>query len=332
MKPLSKKQRIISFVFMIFIFLIVCPLILAYSLGYRFDDTFSWIETGGIYLHANVSNTEIYLAGKFIENNGVLLRNTLIQNLKSDTSYKVEVHKEGYHSWIKMLYVQPSLVTEGSLMMMPKEIEKNEIYPYQDEFGEGTTTLPILPLDEEEISKNRNYEELEILFDLVEVATSTDSLDEEELDEKLLLTSTTTSTIEEKIVSDTFVELGIEDPTLLKNLIETSNEIMWLEDPGIVIYWIGKKESAPYYYCLLKKCRNKINLNWDNDIKRFSLFPGRSDVWIVLDDGGLWAVEIDDRSERNIQPIYLGDDLDFRINDKSNIVVLDNGIFYELNL
>lgn len=332
MKPLSKKQRIISFILMIFIFLIVCPLILAYSLGYRFDDTFSWIETGGIYLHANISNTEIYLAGKFIENNGVLLRNTLIQNLRSDTSYKMEVHKEGYHSWIKMLYVQPSLVTEGSLMMMPKDIEKKGIYPYQDEFGEGTTTIPVGPLNKEEISKNGDYEELEILFGLVEAATSTDLSNEKDSEDDFLSASTSSSTIEEDKTPEHFIELGIEDPTLLRNLIETSNEVMWLEDPGIVIYWIGKKESAPYYYCLLKKCRNKINLNWDIGIKRFSLFPGRSDVWIVLDDNGLWAVEIDDRSERNIQPIYLGADLDFRVNDKSNIVVLDNDIFYELSL
>lgn len=338
MNPLSKKNRIVSFLMMIFIFFVVSPLILAYSLGYRFDDELSWIETGGIYIHANVSNTEVYLEGKFIENNGVLLRNTLIQNLRPDTSYKIEVHKEGLHSWIKTLYVQPSLVTEGTLMMLPKEIEKTKIYPYQDSDGNGTTTKPIVEKNTTKISpkedslmlKTEEYRNLEILFNPELATTSASDSSNKKIpnkDSELIILPE-----EKEDIPEYFIEIGIEDPSLLDNLIETGDEVMWLEDNQIVLYWVGKSEEIPYYYCLFQECRDKITLTWDNPIEKFTLFPGRGDVWVVLSSDGIWAVEIDDRSERNIQPIYLGKDLDFIINDQNNIVVLDQDIFYELNL
>ena len=60
--------------------------------------------------------------------------------------------------------------------------------------------------------------------------------------------------------------------------------------------------------------------------------PGRNDVWIVLVQDGIYAVEVDSRSKRNIQPIYLGKDLDFRLDGSGNLIVKDKGSFIELDL
>jgi hypothetical protein len=72
--------------------------------------------------------------------------------------------------------------------------------------------------------------------------------------------------------------------------------------------WISKSEQVPYYYCNGEKekiCNEKITLDWSNEILKFEYMPGRSDVWIVLVNDGIYAVEVDHRSDRNIQKIYL---------------------------
>ncbi len=334
MKPLSKKIRVLSLVITLVLFVIIGPLVLAYSVGYRFDDlsdSFAWIKTGGIYIHSDLSNTMVYRDGKFEKSGGFFLRNIFIQHLRTDKEYVFEVQKEGYHSWVKVLPVVESYVTEARTLMLPIEIEKIAIRPFIVENGVATST------EEDTNIINEEYLKQEILFGL---ATSTedkilDAISEiikkkpvdtgDSLSEEDNATSTIVSTIPKY-----FTDLGIENPDDLQNLITNNDEVAWIDNGNIHVYWIGREAKIPYYYCNLNICNNKLSIEWESEIQRFAFLPGRNDIVIILSDTGIWATELDNRSARNIQPIYLGTNLDFRINDNNRVVVLDDGVFYEL--
>lgn len=340
MKPLKHKTRFISFLGLLILFIIIAPILIIYSQGYRItnlDDAFSFIKTGGIFVHSeNITNTEVYLDGEFVKNSGVLIRNTFIQDLRPLKEYKVEVYKEGYNGYVKNIFVNPTLVSEVTVLMLPLEIDKREIMEFFDTEGNATTTSPQKAALNSTLIFKTNAEYLE-LKNLFEPATSTKSKTtiskiNQEVKDRINLNNSTTTATTTKEIPEYFEKLGVKDPDLLKNLITMNDEVSWLENGNVTINWIGKKENIPYYYCVdvESDCREKIGLDWIDEIKRFDFFPGRTDVWVVLTKNGIYAVEIDDRSERNIQPIYVGQNLDFRINSNSRIVVKDGKSFFEL--
>jgi hypothetical protein len=129
MKPLSKTKRTFMLSLLSLAFIIFVPLLLLYSTGYRFDNSFQIVKTGGIFLHSNSASTSVYLDDEFIEDNGLILRNTLIQDLTPNESYRIAVLKEDFHNWEKDLFVLPNLVTEANVLLWPSEVEFIEIQP-----------------------------------------------------------------------------------------------------------------------------------------------------------------------------------------------------------
>jgi len=334
-KPLSNKKRIFSLVFLFLIFILVAPILIAYSLGYRvsdIDDVFTLEKTGGIYVHSNISNTEVYLDEEFIKTNGVLLRNTLIQNLKPNENHKVEVHKDGYQSWIKDLPVYPSLVTEGRVLMLPKEISQKEILPYVDTLGNATSTKPTKPVlvKGKIVPTNIEYKNLVILFEGKDIyATSTPTKVITNLN-TVKATSTSTST---KDIPEYFAYLGIKNPDSLQNLIQNGEEISWLENGNIILNWVGNNAEIPYYYCIEpENCDSKIVLDWQDEIEKFDFLPGRNDVFLVLVNSGLYAVEADGRSDRNVQVVYNKNITDFIIGSNNKIFVRNGDKIFELTI
>lgn len=335
--PLSKRTRSVIWAMMFIIFMIIAPVILAYSVGYRFNDfeeKFSWIKTGGVYIHSSISNADIYIDGEYIKSGGVLVRNSFVQNLKADTTHVVEVRKSGYHGWIKKLPVMESMVTEGRVLMVPIEIEERDILPFIDLTGTATSTQ----VDDYII--NSEYLEMEIQFGLAsstEEDTLTGILSEqiENIKNQDLFEDGPDNELLESLaildIPEYFIDLGIQNPDELDGLITLNDEIAWLESGNIIMHWIGKKGEEPFYYCNSEECKSSFVLDWDEEIIKFNFLPGRNDSWIVMNSLGLWAVEVDDRSARNIQPIYQGENLDFNINKSNNVVVLNDGIFYELD-
>jgi hypothetical protein len=346
MKPLSKKARLGSGIFLGIIFVILAPIILADSFGYgwgKIEDAFTFVKKGGIYVGSEFSGVEIYIDGEYFKDSGLLIRNTLIQDLTPNQDHDVVAQKEGRHDWRKTLPVYESLVTEARVLMLPLEIETQEIYPFFDALDQGTTTatsterlvkvddLPEEILINGYIPTNPQYRDLINLFneDKNDVySTSTDLIDEKlqtTIDD--IVSATTSTSTPEKDIPEYFVKLGIEDPEELQNLIELNDQVAWIENGDIVINWIDENEKPIYYYCLeLEDCRNQIVLDWGSDIIKFDFLPGRFDVFVVLVEDGIYAVEIDDRSQRNIQPIYLGENLDFKI-DRNNIVIKEGLVF-----
>ena len=212
-------------------------------------------------------------------------------------------------------------------------MRQKEIFPFFDAEGEGSY-VPITGLTK--ISKTLDGRIIPENEDYIEVVTLFEGENpyEEKIEEVVLSENILEEEIEE--VPEHYIDLNIKDPELLDNLIETSDEISWIQDGNIVLYWIDDLENIPYYYCGGEKerlCNDEITLDWANKITKFEYFPKRDDVWIVLTkEDGIFAIEIDPRSDRNVHPIYVGQGLDFRINDSNQIVVKDRGSFIELDL
>ncbi len=330
MIPLAKKTRRKIFIVLVLIFLVTAPFILAKSLGYKFeqlDDIFTLVKTGGIYIHSDVVSAEIYLDGDYVENNGLLLRNSLIQGLKPEKTYHVLIKKEGMNSWEKDLVVYPGVVTEASILMLPVEIKKVAVFPFTDKNGLGTTTPQTFISIQNKIPTNAEYLGLQEMFE-EKTATTTESASQI-TKSKLATTTASTTPIE---IPEYFTRLGISDPDSLKNLIVKADQVLWLENGNVSVNWVSLNNTAPYYYCFdLTNCRTNISVDLEKEIEKFDFLMGRDDVLIVLTEDGIYAVEIDDRSTRNIQSIYLGKNLKYKINSRDQIIVLDSGVFYKLD-
>ncbi|HMO78928.1 MAG TPA: hypothetical protein PJ997_01880 [Candidatus Paceibacterota bacterium] len=323
MKPLPHKTRKKLFWGLFIVFLIITPFILAKSFGYKLDkidDIFKITQTGGIFIQSNINNARIYLNDKYYESNGLLIRNTLIQKLIPDEEYKIVIQKDGLHDWRKVLKVYPSVVTEARVLMLPINIPKREITDLQylinigfiEDVSLATTTDSLEKINSETAKLQQNKKTI---------------LDKKE--EGLDISATSTEKTEKQI-PEFFTRLGVSDPDSLKNLLYAGDQVAWIENGNVVVSLMDTRKTPPFYYCLeWNDCRNQIIVDWSDEILAFDFLSGRDDVLIVLVKEGLYAVEIDDRSERNIQPIYLGENIKF-IKDRGQIIVSDAGKYYRL--
>jgi hypothetical protein len=125
---MTKKTRTIIFAICFILFAIGGPSIILYSQGYRINLNAQEGEkvitsTGGIYVKALPKQANVYLNNKLIEKTDFIFGSILIENLIPG-KYKVEVTKEGYMPWKKMLNVKEREVTEAkSIVLFPAEID-----------------------------------------------------------------------------------------------------------------------------------------------------------------------------------------------------------------
>jgi hypothetical protein len=208
--------------------------------------------------------------------------------------------------------------------MMPNEFNRREIFKYLDKDKVATSTSLI----KGQKPNNPEYISITELF----ASSTTSTLN------KVIVTATSTATTTQRQKSDLelFFETNkIENYSKLKNLIVNGKEVSWLDKGNIQLYWIDQIDSIPFYYCGGEEeriCETKINLDWNDEIKRFEYVPGRTDAWIVLTAHGIYAVEVDGRTERNIQTIYKGENIDFRLTQTDNLIIKEGNSFFEINL
>ncbi len=326
MTPLSHRLRLGLLATMVVAFVIGAPLLIGYSQGYRIDDALGLIQTGGIYIHSDVGRTNVFLEGEFLESRGQFLRNTFVQTLFPGRTYSILVERDGYHSWMKDLPVYRKVVTEARVMMLPIEyvwssttatatVETRSVRGVM-----STTTVP-----------NPEYQELQVLFAntkdqfAVEVATSTTVMVRGQL------VATTTSTVElvfpawaERIATSS----GFADGTMVR---EREGVVAWLRNGDLYATWVRDTDRPPFYFCMAT-CTPMLKIDWEEPIERYAFFPNRNDVVIVGSSRGIYAVELDDRSQRNIQPIRVGRGLSFRMTAEGEIIVFDGEVYWKTRL
>ena len=115
---MTKRQRTSLFSILLGSFLVLAPLFFLYSQGYRIDFQSTRIaQTGAFYLKANPSRVDILIDGSLIKKTDFLFGSLLTKNFFPD-SYFLEVVKDGYHSWQKILPIHEQQVTEAKNILL----------------------------------------------------------------------------------------------------------------------------------------------------------------------------------------------------------------------
>lgn len=119
---MTRKTRRILFLFLLISFLLVAPLTVFYSLGWRIDwKTKKIIQPGVFYLKIQPKNAKIYLNGELEEKTDFFFGSAFIDNLLPK-EYDLEVKKEGFYTWKKTLEIKPRQVTEiKNIILIPED-------------------------------------------------------------------------------------------------------------------------------------------------------------------------------------------------------------------
>jgi fructose-specific component phosphotransferase system IIB-like protein len=127
-------QRKLLFSFFFSLFLIFGPILVFYSLGYRFDfEKKKVTKTGGIFIKALPKEVTISIDGKKRKTDPIF-GSVLIENLLPK-KYKIRVEKDGYLSWEKELEVEEGRVAEiKSLVLFPKNLNFYQLLSNVDNF------------------------------------------------------------------------------------------------------------------------------------------------------------------------------------------------------
>jgi len=124
---MSKKARTILFFILAVIFLIITPMILFYSEGYRVDfKTGKIIETGGLYIKTNPGEATVLINDKKEEKTSGFSKSLFIQNFLPKT-YNIKISKEGYLPWEKNIEIVEKKVSEIDIILFKETYIKTLI-------------------------------------------------------------------------------------------------------------------------------------------------------------------------------------------------------------
>lgn len=105
----------------IIIFLILAPITILYSVGYRLDWNPPKItQTGGLFFRVLPEPAKIFLDSKLKKTTDFFFGSSLIDNLLPK-KYSISIRKDGYYSWEKQLEVKEKMViTAENILLIPQ--------------------------------------------------------------------------------------------------------------------------------------------------------------------------------------------------------------------
>jgi hypothetical protein len=307
---LSKRKRIVYLIISVIIFLILSPLVAYYASGYRFDEKFEVMKTGGIYVVLEGKGFSIYLNDIEQEVSSIFRRDFFIQNL-SPGVYSLRVGKVGFQEWNKKIIVTQEKVAGVRPFNLPEKIEPIEI---------------VRKVTQEKVqNKNTKTEATSTLAtstDNNQIATTTYSIKEIE-NEDYVYVKTLFATGSERIIS--MKSNASSTYSVPKHVLINKKIIIWASSSEISSAWIGENDNAPVYFCNKEDCLSKISVFKGAKIRTVDFL---TDSFVVFaTDNGVYVTELDGRGGRNIQPLVLGEKYDFRVvNDE--IIYLKKGKQY----
>ena len=124
MKNTDKLKRAIAFYISVALFIILLPIILSYSLGYKIDyKEFRIYKTGILFVNSHPAGATVYINGK--EHNE--LTPTQIEELKPGR-YRIEVKRERFYSWERDIIISPNMVRKlDRIVLFPLAQEMKKI-------------------------------------------------------------------------------------------------------------------------------------------------------------------------------------------------------------
>ena len=284
------------------LFLLVIPVLILYAVGYRLDNFYSVISTGGIFVSTEQSGVLIRVDNTLEKWSNLFQRSFLLSSLKAG-NHSVVVTKDGYVTWTKTVPVFAEKVTQINPFLVPKEITLIPVNKYllpNDSNILATSTKELLLVKNKVI--NPEYEIASQLF----VATRTKPvINQENLDR--------------------FV--GV------KEIVVKQKTALWKENDKLLVHWLGATSSAPYYFCVFELCGREVLISTPSGIKYFDFYPGRNDLVLYVTSLGMYISEIDNRgSAQNLFPLVLEAGVTFRVSEDENIYVKTSQGLFRLDL
>jgi hypothetical protein len=126
MKPKIRKMYLLG---LASIFIVVIPVLVLFSTGYRLDSRFRLVKTGGIYLVNDESGLTVTLDGKIITHAGMFGNNILIRNLLPK-AYSMTVEKKGCRPWKRNVTVEEQKVEICYPLLIPLELNRQLVPKY----------------------------------------------------------------------------------------------------------------------------------------------------------------------------------------------------------
>jgi len=120
---MSKKTRLIIVLVCVACFLVFAPVLVAYSMGYRFDfEKMKIVATGGIYVRSFPTAEQIYIDNNAPEKPGMFGNSIFAQSLLPK-DHTVLIKKNGYYDYYKTLPVQENLASKlENVLLFKKDI------------------------------------------------------------------------------------------------------------------------------------------------------------------------------------------------------------------
>jgi len=152
---MAKKTRTTVFLICLLAFVLIAPAAVLYSQGYRIDFNppaggIKISRTGGLFLKVVPKQAEVFLDGKLSKKTDFFFGSVFIENLLPQ-KYKVEVKKEGYHSWEKTLEVKEKEVTEAkNVVLFPRDVSFNLLFGNLEQFWLFPDGKKIILMEQEE--------------------------------------------------------------------------------------------------------------------------------------------------------------------------------------
>ncbi len=126
MKPSSYRFRVFYFLLFVLIFLVGFPVLVFYSAGYSWDQTFGLSARGGIYVFTPEPNTSVFIGNELKNVSGFFNKEVLVNNLKPN-NYLVLATNEKFWPWAKIVQVERGEVEALTPLLVPKVIDTQEI-------------------------------------------------------------------------------------------------------------------------------------------------------------------------------------------------------------
>ena len=147
---MAKKTRTILFLACFLLFVLLAPSAVLYSQGYRIDlENKKLTQTGGLFIKAAPKQADVYVDGKLKKKTDFFFGSVLVENLLPK-KYKIEIKKEGYHSWEKRLEITEKQVQGAkNVVLFPQEVNPNVLSSQTERFWFSPDQRKIIMLEEE---------------------------------------------------------------------------------------------------------------------------------------------------------------------------------------
>ena len=119
-----QRQTRKKFFYLLFAaFIVLAPVIIAYSLGYTINfSTWSLEQRGGIFIKSKIARISIFLNNEFQKETSLFSGGALLTEIQSGT-HLLRLEKENYRPWSKTVAVEPAAVTEiRNVILIPSPI------------------------------------------------------------------------------------------------------------------------------------------------------------------------------------------------------------------